>query len=194
LVETTGMQWGVVLGASLLACISDLRTRRIPNALTVSVAAGGLAYSAWTGGIMGLGESAAACLLLALPYVILFAVAGGGAGDAKMMGALGVWLGLKAGIVVLGAVAATGALFGLLRILAARERNSALSRLYAWLYVVAIAVSGGRRGWALLKSERAEEKSEKGGRNGDRRLTIPYGPAIFIGACIGAWVVHSWIG
>jgi len=191
LVETTGMQWGVVLGASLLACISDLRTRRIPNALTVSVAAGGLAYSAWTGGIMGLGESAAACLLLALPYVILFAVAGGGAGDAKMMGALGVWLGLKAGIVVLGAVAATGALLGLLRILAARERGTALSRLYAWLYVAAVAASGGRRGWALLKSEPAEEKEE---RNEGLRLTIPYGLAIFIGACIGAWVVHSWIG
>ena len=191
MVETTGMQWGVVLGASLLACISDLRTRRIPNALTASVAVGGLVYAACNGGIMGLGESVAACLLLALPYVILFAVAGGGAGDAKMMGALGVWLGLKAGIVVLGAVGATGALFGLLRILAARERNSALSRLYAWLYVVAIAAAGGRRGWALLKNEPAEEKEE---RNEGLRLTIPYGPAIFIGACIGAWVVHSWIG
>jgi len=190
-IEPDAVQWGVVLGASLAAAILDVRTRRIPNSLTLPLAVGGLVYAAWTSGIIGLGESAAACLLLALPYVILFAVAGGGAGDAKMMGAIGAWLGLRAGIVVLVAVAITGGVFGLLRILAARERGTALSRLYAWLYVAAIAVSGGRQGWALLKSEPGEEKKE---RNEGLRLTIPYGPAIFIGACIGAWVVHSWIG
>ncbi len=192
MVETTATQWGVVLGASLLACISDLRTRRIPDALTVSVAVGGLAYATWNGGIIGLGESVAAGLLLALPYFLLFAVAGGGAGDAKMMGALGLWLGLRAGLIVLGAVGATGALFGLLSILVAPERKVALARLYACLYVAALALTSGPRAWRSLPSGPAQEKSEKGGRNGDQRLTIPYGAAMFIGACIGAWVVHAW--
>ena len=44
---------------------------------------------------------------------MLFVFAGGGAGDAKMMGALGAWLGLANGVVALVAVALSGAVIGL---------------------------------------------------------------------------------
>ena len=187
------LQWGIVLGASLLAAILDIRTRRIPNALTLPLLGVGLMYALGTAGVAGLGDALGACLLLALPYIVLFVLAGGGAGDAKMMGAIGAWLGLQAGLVVLVAVAVTGAVFGLLRILAHRQRRSVLGGLYATLYVLLTGLCSGRAGWALLKTQVAqEEKNEP--TNGRTRLTIPYGPAIFIGVCIGALVVHLWNG
>ncbi len=187
------VQWGVVIVASLAAAAIDVRSRRIPNVLTLPLLGGGLLYALATDGMAGLGDALGACLLLALPYIVLFALAGGGAGDAKMMGAIGAWLGLEAGVIVLAAVAATGGVFGLLRILAHRERRTVLGGLYATLYVLLTGLCSGRAGWTLLKTQiREEEKIEP--TNGRTRLTIPYGPAIFIGVCIGALVVHLWNG
>jgi prepilin peptidase CpaA len=107
-------QWGTVLGASLAAAIFDARSRRIPNWLTGSLLASGLVHAALVGGLAGLADSASACVLLALPYVVLFAMAGGGAGDAKLMGALGSWLGLVYGTATLVGVCVAGVVLALL--------------------------------------------------------------------------------
>jgi Flp pilus assembly protein protease CpaA len=101
-------QWGTVLGASLAAGLFDARSRRIPNWLTGSLLLGGLVHACFVGGASGLADSVAACLLLALPYVLLYALAGGGAGDAKLMGALGSWLGLVYGTGLLLGVCVAG--------------------------------------------------------------------------------------
>ncbi|MBM4028430.1 MAG: prepilin peptidase [Planctomycetes bacterium] len=87
--DVTAVQWGVVLGASLAAALTDLRNRRIPNRLTMPLALVGLAVAFYGGGWANLGAAGAAYLVLALPYILLFLLAGGGAGDAKMMGATG---------------------------------------------------------------------------------------------------------
>jgi Flp pilus assembly protein protease CpaA len=192
MLEPNLVQWGVVSVASLVVAVLDIRTRRIPNVLTLPLLGGGLVYALGAGGIAGLGDALGACLLLALPYVLLFVFAGGGAGDAKMMGAIGAWLGLQAGVIVLVAVGATGAVLGLLRILAHRQRRSVLGRLYATLYILMMGVCSGRAGWTLLKTQLSEE-GRIGPTNGRTRLTIPYGPVIFMGVCIGALVVHLWI-
>src|SRR5687768_7423149 len=99
------LQWGAVLGATAVAAFTDSRARRIPNWLTGPVLAAGLIQAVVVGGGAGLADSLAAMLMLALPYIVLFLFAGGGAGDAKLMGALGSWLGLVQGAVVLGLVA-----------------------------------------------------------------------------------------
>ena len=119
--NVTVIQWGIVIGASLVAAVFDLRQRRIPNALTLPLVVTGLAYALLSEGMGGLGEALAACVLVSLPYVLLFVFAGGGAGDAKMMGAIGTWLGLRAGCVALVAVAVVGAVFGLANIVAKRQ-------------------------------------------------------------------------
>jgi hypothetical protein len=61
------IQWGAVIGASLVAAVWDLRQRRIPNALTLPLMGAGLAYSAWVGGLSGAAGSIGGCLLAALP-------------------------------------------------------------------------------------------------------------------------------
>jgi prepilin peptidase CpaA len=189
--DISAIQWGVVLGASLAAAITDIRSRRIPNALTVPLAVTGLLYGLSSEGLGGLGQAAAACVLVALPYVLLFVFAGGGAGDAKMMGAIGAWLGVQAGVVVLAAVAVTGGALGLLNLAAKRQLCAGLGRIGASFYVMMVALCSGRKGWELVKPD-LEEPTKK--TDVDQTAAMPYGPAIFIGVCIGAYLVHSWKG
>ena len=72
---------------------SDLKTRKIPNYLTLGAATAGLAYNLATGGWSGLADGALGLLLgfgfLILPYIL----GGMGAGDVKALAALGAWLG-----------------------------------------------------------------------------------------------------
>jgi prepilin peptidase CpaA len=187
-VEPNTVQWGAVLGASLAAAVIDLRTRRIPNCLTLPLAAAGVFFAGLSAGWAGAGDSLAAFFVLLLPYFILFALKGSGAGDAKMMGAVGAWLGLKAGVVALAMVAISGGVFALFAMIVSRNRVLLLRNMAASLYVTMISLCSGRKGWALLQSE----PQDAGDRQGER-LVVPYGPAIFAGVCIGAWVVHSWI-
>lgn len=196
MIETSSFQWGVAIAASLVAAVSDVRSRRIPNALTVPVLAGGLLFSLLAGGLSGLGDSLAGCLVMGVPYVLLFLL-GGGAGDAKMMGALGTWLGFRSGVTTLVAVAVIGGLFGLLRMLADRNAGTRLGTMFAGIYVFLLTARLGRKDWDLLRPDTPksgdDEKNESNTASG-RRSMIPYGPAIFLGVCVGALVVHLWQG
>jgi prepilin peptidase CpaA len=83
----------IVVSICLVACVFDVRTRRIPNVLTMSAAVAGLLYHLATSGLGGLQTAAAGWilgLLLLLPY---FALGGMGGGDVKLVAALGAWLG-----------------------------------------------------------------------------------------------------
>jgi prepilin peptidase CpaA len=81
---------GVVLA---FACVSDLRTRRIPNALTLSAVAGALLFHLITGGMSAAGWSLAGAFLGAGLFFPMFALRGMGAGDVKLLAAVGAWLG-----------------------------------------------------------------------------------------------------
>jgi prepilin peptidase CpaA len=71
----------------------DLRTRRVPNALTIPLAVAGLACAA--GGVSGLSVRAALIgLMLGLVFMLPGYVFGAtGAGDVKLLAAAGAWLG-----------------------------------------------------------------------------------------------------
>jgi prepilin peptidase CpaA len=93
--------------AGVAACF-DLRWRRIPNWLTLGAAVLGLAANVWlsglTGGLTALSGLALGLALL-LPFYVLRAV---GAGDVKLLAALGALLGPQALI----SVALYGAVVG----------------------------------------------------------------------------------
>jgi prepilin peptidase CpaA len=82
-----------VLSVAAIACIWDVRTRRIPNSLTFGAAALALGYGLASGGLAGLGNAAAGWLVGFALFVPFFLLGGMGAGDVKLLAALGAWLG-----------------------------------------------------------------------------------------------------
>ena len=88
-----GVAQVVSLGLALVACGWDLRTRRIPQALTLGGALAGLAFHVVSGGWhAGVGSATGWAVGIAI-FFVPFALGGLGAGDVKLLGAIGAWLG-----------------------------------------------------------------------------------------------------
>ncbi len=83
----------VAVIVATVACAIDLKTRRIPNFLTFSVAALGMAFGAWTGGPEGAMNSSAGWIAGLAIFFVPFALRGLGGGDVKLLAALGAWVG-----------------------------------------------------------------------------------------------------
>ena len=171
------LQWGTVIGASLVASLCDLRSRRIPNSLTGPLFIAGVAASAAFGGAAGLLDAAAAGCLLAVPYVLLFVLAGGGAGDAKLMGALGAWLGVVQGAVTLACVCACGVLLALIFACSRNNLGSVLGRISGF----------GRAALAPLGSATPRSVSFWLPVPDDSQK-MPYGVAVLAGTVLSAYL------
>ena len=87
------IEWTAVGGVAALATFSDLRTGRIPNALTFGAMAGGLLFSAIHAGGAGLATSLLGGVVGLALFFPLFALGGMGGGDVKLLAAVGTWLG-----------------------------------------------------------------------------------------------------
>lgn len=83
----------VVLFIGLAACLTDLTTRRIPNAMTFGGALAAVAYHAWAEGADGLVFAAAGWTVGVGFFLFPFLLGGLGGGDVKLVAALGAWLG-----------------------------------------------------------------------------------------------------
>jgi prepilin peptidase CpaA len=81
----------LVIGLAAVVC--DLRTRRIPNVLTLGAAGAGLLFALAVNGLGGLGWSLAGWAVGCAIFLPVFLLGGLGAGDVKLMAALGAWLG-----------------------------------------------------------------------------------------------------
>jgi prepilin peptidase CpaA len=83
----------VALVVAACACGIDLRTRRIPNLLTFGTAATALVFHFVVGGVPGLAASGAGWGVGMAMLIVPYALGGMGAGDVKLLAALGAWIG-----------------------------------------------------------------------------------------------------
>jgi len=156
----------VTLVAASVAVATDLWWRRIPNALTLATAALGIALAAL--GQSGLTPASAlggclAGLLLMLPGHL---VGGTGAGDVKLMAALGCVLGPQRILAAFLYSAVAGGIVALF--IATRRRRLARTIRTASRLVLQPGVT-----------RKAVEAEEAGNR-------FPYGPAIAAGSVLAA--------
>jgi prepilin peptidase CpaA len=173
------LPWTVCICASFVSAVTDVRYRRIPNAVTGPVLLGGLIWAGLWEGATGLADASAGCGLLALPFVVLFLL-GGGAGDAKLMGALGAWLGVVGGLVVLAAVSVCGVVLGIGFAAVKRRSRAVLGNVTRAVFHLFLWVSArGRLPGPAAATVRDLPK-------------MPYGTAIFLGVCIAAGAVLIW--
>ncbi len=124
--NSTETTWVLALALACYGGWLDWRTRRIPNWLTVSGAVVGLAANAvlrgWHGAVISL-EGAGLALGLLLPLVLL---RGLGAGDWKLMGAMGAVMGWQAMLSVLFVAVLISAVTAVFQMVAAGRVKSTL--------------------------------------------------------------------
>jgi prepilin peptidase CpaA len=178
LFDGNGMRlgFGVLYTALLIAaCITDIRSRRLPNVLVGAFAVSGLAFSAivtetWA----AVGWAVVGMALGFGIWVVSYALGQLGMGDVKLAAAAGAWLGvggiLRASLVamVVGGVLAV--------FLLARERRvgDALRR-------IGLTVSTGSLTVLKPGADNAAVTVARRGR------PMPYGVALAIGALVAAW-------
>jgi prepilin peptidase CpaA len=82
-----------VAGFVTVAAVSDIRTHKLPNWLTVPALFAALVFHGITAGLSGLGLALGGFATGFGILFVLWLLKGMGGGDVKLMGALGAWLG-----------------------------------------------------------------------------------------------------
>jgi len=151
------------------AAVIDLRTRRIPNILTATLAAIGIGLAAAGFGRVGLGAALLGCLL-GLAFMMPGHIFGAtGAGDVKLLAAAGALLGPKDTIYAFLYTAIAGGVLALVVAVARRRLSQTLEST------------------SRLVSGSEEARTEIESTSSDNRFA--YAPAIAIGVVL---VALSW--
>jgi prepilin peptidase CpaA len=153
----------------LVACVSDLRTRRIPNTVVLTLLVLGAAYSTAAlglqAGISHVATGFAVGLLLWLPFWLLGWL---GAGDVKLFAGGAAWLGAWGALQAAGVAAIAGAILSIVWLGWQRGVRVAFEKSF-------IAMVHPR----VLTSASAAVNS--------RRRLVPYGVALAVGLLVVAW-------
>jgi prepilin peptidase CpaA len=156
----------IVTAGTGLAAVIDLRTRRIPNALTAALAVIGIGIAATRLGPIGLGGALLGCAL-GLAFMLPGHVFGAtGAGDVKLFAAAGALLGPATTVQAFLYTAIVG---GVLAVAIAIRRR----RLRTTIGGTASLVSKGSAAAAAIESPEADNR-------------FAYAPAIAVGVVMAA--------
>ncbi len=162
----------VVLVAALVAAAIDVWKYKIHNALTLPLLVSGLIFHAATGGASGLSGSAAGVLAGFGSLLIFYILGGMGAGDVKLMAAVGAWLGMPLTFYVFIASSLAAGVYAVV-LLAVRVslKETWLNLQLVWLRIASIYRHLG-----------AEDHVESEVQRADRRLRmIPFAAMIAVG-------------
>jgi prepilin peptidase CpaA len=158
---------------AVLIIYHDVRYRRIPNAFVLATLITGLILNVSIGGVSGGLDSAGGCVLAFILMFILHVFGAMGAGDVKLFAAIGSVIGAHLVLPTFVVVVLTGGLLALVSIVRSGVFKTTMHR------VLQILV-GLLPGWQMPKFSVPT----------DRRLTVPYGAAITIGAIIATAIFH----
>jgi prepilin peptidase CpaA len=159
---------------AVLIIYHDVRYRRIPNAFVLATLISGLTLNVILGGWRGGLNSVGGCVLAFILMFMLHVFGAMGAGDVKLFAAIGSVLGAQLVLPTFVVVVLTGGVLALVSVVRSGVFTNTMHR------VLQILV-GLLPGWQMPKFSVPA----------DRRLTIPYGVAITIGAIIATAIFHA---
>ena len=164
----TGLFWGAVFSLLLLlAAVTDIRERRIPNSGVLVLLVAGFAFTLTTRPIGdALSASLLGCVLGFGLFIAFWPMGVLGAGDVKLFAAIGAWLGPTA---TLNAALVTAMVGGVMA-----------------LYTLAM-----RRMPLALSFRPAKALVTPTGNAAARSGHVPYGVAMAAGALVVAWLSPS---
>jgi len=116
---------GIVLAVAL---VTDLRFQKIPNLLTFPAMVTALCYHMATGGLEGFLFSGGGLVLGTAVFIIPFLLGGMGAGDAKLMGAVGAAIGPKGVLISAVLTCLFGGIYALIILIIRREISADILR------------------------------------------------------------------
>jgi prepilin peptidase CpaA len=177
--------WVPPVLVTVVAAVSDVRSRRIPNWLTGPLLAFGVILQIGLGGAAGAADSLIGILIAGLPFVLLWLAGGGGAGDAKLMMGIGAWVGPAGAVAATLAVALAG---GVLSVWYAARRRQLLPSLANTLWTCASLR------YVLIGPGRLQDRQGVMPVIPDRVQKMPYGVAILAGTCVAAAWSILWAG
>lgn len=112
--STSGVIIYLALGTMVaMAVVTDLWRQRIPNGLTVTGMLIGLALQAWHWGLEGLTSALGGLGVGLMAFLPLYIRGGMGAGDTKLMAAVGTFLGAKLTLIAVASTLIAGGVLGL---------------------------------------------------------------------------------
>ena len=118
----------------MIGAVSDVRAKRIPNWLTYGSLAAGMALRAWLEGWRGLGQGVLGVLVGGGVFFLLYLVGGMGAGDVKLIAAVGAWVGVHNILLTLVTTAMAGAGLAVLYMVSCRRVGSTIQNMGALLH------------------------------------------------------------
>jgi prepilin peptidase CpaA len=159
----------------LAAAVSDVRSRNIPNWLTLGGIATGLALHAFLTGWAGLKFSAAGFGLAALIFLPLFALRFLGGGDVKLMAAVGALAGLQNLIAIFIVDTILGGVAALVLIVVKGRFKKTLANM-------------GRMISSLFRGKAPYEESEELEAGGEKSLGMPRAVTIAAATLVILWL------
>jgi len=114
----------------LFCCYTDLRTQKIYNFVLLPAVLAAMAIHFVTGGLGHLGNSLAGLLAGMALLMIPFAAGGIGAGDVKLMGAVGAFKGPEFALIALLAGAIVGGIFSSYLLIRQKKMILTLKKIY----------------------------------------------------------------
>lgn len=167
----------VITAALLVAVVSDLHSRRIPNWLVFPLMGGGISIQFWLQGWNGCAASLEGVFLIVLLYSIPFLAGQMGAGDIKLLAAIAAWVGPHQALIAFAVAGISGGIFALIWV-------GVYGSIPLMLRNVCRLLCFWRRG--RPRSGEDEMRGEI-----PQPIKIPYSPAIAIGTVASFLLTHS---
>lgn len=165
----------VVTVVSMIACVTDLKSFRIANSITFPLAVSGIVFQAIVYGLAGLQNSILGLMFGGLVLMLLYLIGGMGAGDVKLLAAVGAWLGIPAIVYVFIVAATVSSVYSFSLLIAQGRLTSAVTTVR--VVVQQLVVVGRHLG--------SEERVESVVKQADsRKRLVPFALMVTIGVIV----------